>query len=135
MHIIAGKAVCAEEALTQEFKQYIFQVLYNTWIMCNEFKAMGYKVITDGTDNHLFLIDLTKNFPNLTGREVQEELDKHKITLNKNCVPNEKRSPMEASGLRIGCAAMTTKGWNAIQFIAVAHSIDKIIRELDQRKI
>lgn len=135
MHIIAGKAVCAEEALTQEFKQYIFQVLYNTWIMCDEFKAMGYKVITDGTDNHLFLIDLTKNFPNLTGREIQEELDKHKITLNKNCVPNEKRSPMEASGLRIGCAAMTTKGWNAIQFIVVAHRIDKIIRELDQRKI
>lgn len=134
MHIIAGKAVGAEEALQPEFKDYIGRVIYNTRMMCNEFKSMGYKIITDGTDNHLFLIDLTANHPNLTGREVQNELDKYKITLNKNCVPNEKRSPMEASGLRIGCAAMTTKGWNAIQFVVVAHHIDQIIRELDRKK-
>ena len=134
MHIIAGKAVTAEEALCPEFHDYIENVVKNTGAMCEEFKRLGYKIITNGTDNHLFLIDLTYNYPNLTGREIQEELDKHHITLNKNCIPDEKRSPMETSGLRIGCAAMTTKGWTSQDFILIARKIDKIIKELDKRK-
>ena len=134
MHVIAGKAVCAEEALTPEFHDYIENVVKNTGTMCEEFKRLGYKIITNGTDNHLFLIDLTYNYPNLTGREIQEELDKHHITLNKNCIPDEKRSPMETSGLRIGCAAMTTKGWTSQDFILIARKIDEIIKELDKRK-
>ena len=134
MHVIAGKAVCAEEALTPEFKNYANQVVWNSKAMCNEFQNLGYKIISGGTDNHLFLIDLTYNYPNLTGREIQEELDKHHITLNKNCIPDEKRSPMETSGLRIGCAAMTTKGWTSQDFILIARKIDEIIKELDKRK-
>ena len=134
MHIIAGKAVTAEEALCPEFHDYIENVVKNTGAMCEEFKRLGYKIITNGTDNHLFLIDLTYNYPNLTGREIQEELDKHHITLNKNCIPDEKRSPMETSGLRIGCAAMTTKGWTSQDFILIARKIDEIIKELDKRK-
>lgn len=134
MHVIAGKAVCAEEALTPEFRDYAKQVVLNSKAMCNEFQSLGYKIISGGTDNHLFLIDLTYNHPNLTGREVQEELDKHNITLNKNCIPNENRSPMEASGLRIGTPAMTTKGWTSIEFRKCAHLIDQIIKELDKRK-
>ena len=134
MHVIAGKAVCAEEALSSEFHDYIENVVKNTAAMCEEFKKLGYKIITNGTDNHLFLIDLTYNYPNLTGREVQEELDKHYITLNKNCIPDEKRSPMEASGLRVGCAAMTTKRWTSQDFIIIARKIDEIIKELDKRK-
>lgn len=134
MHVIAGKAVCAEEALTPEFKNYANQVVWNSKAMCNEFQGLGYKIVSGGTDNHLFLIDLTYNYPNLTGREVQEELDRHNITLNKNCIPNESRSPMEASGLRIGTPAMTTKGWRPSDFRACAHKIDTVIKDLDQRK-
>lgn len=134
MHVIAGKAVCAEEALTPEFKNYANQVVWNSKAMCNKFQGLGYKIISGGTDNHLFLIDLTYNYPNLTGREVQEELDRHNITLNKNCIPNESRSPMEASGLRIGTPAMTTKGWGPSDFRACAHKIDTVIKDLDQRK-
>lgn len=134
MHVIAGKAVCAEEALTPEFRDYANQVVWNSKAMCNEFQSLGYKIVSGGTDNHLFLIDLTYNYPNLTGREVQEELDKHNITLNKNCIPNENRSPMEASGLRIGTPAMTTKGWTSVEFRECARRIDQIIKELDKRK-
>lgn len=134
MHVIAGKAVCAEEALTPEFKNYAKQVVLNSKAMCNEFQNLGYKIVSGGTDNHLFLIDLTYNYPNLTGREVQEELDKHNITLNKNCIPNDNRSPMETSGLRIGTPAMTTKGWTSVEFRECARQIDQIIKELDKRK-
>lgn len=134
MHVIAGKAVCAEEVLTEEFNTYINDVIWNSKAMCNEFQSLGYKIISGGTDNHLFLIDLTHNYPNLTGREVQDELDKHNITLNKNCIPNEKRSPMEASGLRIGTPAMTTKGWGSSNFRACARQIDQIIKELNKKK-
>ena len=98
--------------------------------MADEFIKMGYDVITGGTANHLFLIDLSKTHPNLSGKMVQDELDRHNITLNKNCVPNEKRSPMQASGLRIGTAAMTTKGWRKEDFINCAHQIDEIIKNM-----
>lgn len=125
---IAAKAVGAEEACTQEFKEYIHNVVENSKAMANEFVAMGYDVITGGTDNHLFLIDLTKQ--GVSGKQVQDACDKHNITLNKNCISNETRSPMEASGVRIGTAAMTTKGWGKEEFIACAHEIDKIIKEI-----
>lgn len=126
MHIIAAKAVAAYEAQTEEFKQYIHQVVKNCKAMANEFTQLGYDVITGGTDNHLLLLDLTKT--GLTGKEVQDYLDSFAITLNKNCIPNEKRSPKEASGVRIGTAAMTTKGYNERDFIKVADSIDRLIR-------
>lgn len=131
-HVIAGKAVAAEEACTEEFKNYIHNVVGNCKAMCDEFISMGYKIVTGGTDNHLFLVDLTAT--GLTGKEVQDELDKHHITLNKNCVPTETRSPQQASGVRIGTAAMTTKGYKKEDFIKVAHDIDKVIKEMQERK-
>lgn len=131
-HVIAGKAVAAEEACTEEFKNYIHDVVGNCKAMCDEFISRGYKIVTGGTDNHLFLVDLTAT--GLTGKEVQDELDKHHITLNKNCVPTETRSPQQASGVRIGTAAMTTKGYKKDDFIKVAHDIDKVIKEMQQRK-
>ena len=129
-HIIAAKAICAEEALTPEYHEYIHNVVVNCKAMADEFIKMGYDVITGGTANHLFLIDLSKTHPNLSGKMVQDELDRHNITLNKNCVPNEKRSPMQASGLRIGTAAQTTKGWHEEDFIHCAHQIDEIIKSM-----
>ena len=132
-HIIAAKAICAEEACTEKYKKYIKQVVANTKAMAEEFIKMGYEITTGGTDNHLFMIDFSKTHPNITGRTVQNELDKHNITLNKNCVPNEKRSPKETSGVRIGCAPMTSKGYKEKDFIEVAHKIDKIIRGLSEK--
>ena len=126
-NMIAGKAVAAEEALTSEYKEYIKQVLLNAKAMSEEFIKLGYKVVTDGTDNHLFLLDLTNM--GISGKVVQELLDEHDITVNKNCVPNEKRSPKETSGIRIGTPAMTTKGWKEKDFISCADNIDNIIKK------
>ena len=96
-HVIAGKAVAAEEALTPAFRAYARSVVANCRAMAAEFMAMGYRVVTGGTDNHLFLLDLTDT--GLTGKEVQEELDRYGITLNKNCVPGDRRSPFQTSGV------------------------------------
>ena len=131
-NVIAGKAVTAEEASTQEFMDYMQNVVKNSKAMCDEFKKMGYDVVTGGTDNHMFLLDLTKT--GLTGKEVQDKLDDHNITLNKNCIPGETRSPQQASGVRIGTAAMTTKGYTADDFCSVAHEIDKIIKHMMEEK-
>lgn len=130
-HIIAAKAVTAEEACTPEFKNYIYDVVDNTKAMCDEFIKMGYEIVTGGTDNHLFLIDFSNTHPHLTGKMVQDELDKYGITLNKNCVPNEKRSPVQTSGVRIGCAAMTTKNFSKLAFIETAKEINEIITEME----
>ena len=129
-HVIAGKAIAAEEACTPEYKEYIHQVVRNSKAMCDKFIELGYDITTGGTDNHLFLLDFSKTHPNLTGKMVQDELDKHHITLNKNCVPNEKRSPVQSSGVRIGTAAMTTKGYKEQYFIDKAVEIDNIISHL-----
>ena len=129
MNIIAAKAVCADEALSDSYKTYICNVVKNASAMAEEFIKLGYDVITGGTDNHLFLIDFSRTHPNLTGQDVQNLLDKYKITLNKNCVPNEKRSPKLTSGIRIGTPAMTTRGWKEKDFIECARKIDRIIKE------
>lgn len=127
-HVIAGKAIAAEEALRPEYKEYIGRVVENCAAMADEFIKLGYKVVTGGTDNHLFLIDLTDK--GLSGKQVQEACDKEGITLNKNCVPNETRSPMQTSGVRIGTAAMTTKGFTKEKFVETARRIDKIIKSI-----
>ena len=130
MHVIAAKAVCAEEAMTDEYKEYIRNVVKNCKAMAEEFINLGYDVVTGGTDNHLFLLDFSRTHPHLTGKMVQDELDKYKITANKNCVPNEKRSPAQTSGLRIGTAAQTTKGWDESDFIDCVYWIDGIIKSM-----
>lgn len=132
---IMGKVISAEEACTDTYKEYIHNVVKNTKRMCEEFISLGYDVTTGGTDNHLFMVDFTRTHPNLTGLAVQEELDKHNITINKNCVPCEKRSPKETSGIRIGCAAMTTKGFTEQDFVETAHKIDAIIRNMSQNEL
>lgn len=134
MHVIAAKAVCAEEAMTDEYKEYIRNVVKNCKAMAEEFINLGYDVVTGGTDNHLFLLDFSRTHPNLTGKMVQDELDKYKITANKNCVPNEKRSPAQTSGLRIGTAAMTTKGWDESDFIDCVYWIDGIIKSMEKEE-
>ena len=126
-HVVAAKAIAAEEACTEEYRKYIFDVVKNCKAMCDEFVRLGYDVVTGGTDNHLFLLDLSRTHPELTGKAVQDELDRHGITLNKNCVPNEKRSPVQTSGVRIGTAAETTKGKTAEDFVEIAREIDRII--------
>ena len=128
MHVIAGKAICAEEACSEEFADYIKQVIKNADAMAEAFWHLGYEVVSNGTDNHMFLLNFSNTHPTLTGAKVQEELDKIGITLNKNCVPNEQRSPKETSGVRIGTPAMTTKGWKEQDFIECARVIDSAIR-------
>ena len=126
MNEIAGKAVTAEEALTPEFKEYGHQIIENAKAMADEFIKLGFKLVTDGTDNHLILLDLTDI--GVSGKQVQDELDKHGITLNKNMVPNDTRSPAQTSGVRIGVPAMTTKGWKEKDFVECADKIVEIIR-------
>ena len=132
MHVIAGKAVAAEEACTPEFHEYIHQVVKNCRAMADAFVSMGYQLVTGGTDNHLFLMDLTDT--GLSGKEVQDELDRHHITANKNSIPGETRSPQQTSGLRIGTAAMTTKGYKEADFVRVAKEIDSVIRDMIAKK-
>ena len=131
-HVIAGKAVCAEEAVSAEYKEYIHNVVVNCKAMAEEFKKLGYKIVSDGTDNHLFLLDLTGH--NITGLELQEACDKIGITLNKNAIPNDPIGPRLASGVRIGTAAMTTKGYKAEDFCAVAKKIDDLIKKIEKEK-
>ena len=131
-HIVAAKAIAAEECLDPSYKKYIHQVVLNSKAMCEEFKKMNYNIITGGTDNHLFLLDLTHK--GITGLECQEMLDTHHITVNRNCIPRETRSPKVASGIRIGTPAMTTKGYKEKDFIEVAHKIDSLIDEYMKNK-
>ena len=109
MHVIAAKAVCFKEALTKEFKQYQKQVIKNAKIMVEIFKENGFKVVSNGTENHLFLLDLLDK--NITGKEASDLLEKYNITVNKNSVPNDKQKPTITSGIRIGTPAITRRGF------------------------
>ena len=123
MHVIAGKAVCFKEALQPEFHIYQEQILKNSKTLCNAMKGKGYDIVSGTTDNHLFLIDLRKNLPDVSGKEAQIALDAANITLNKNTVPGETRSPFQASGLRIGTPAVTTRGMKEPEMQIIAQMI------------
>lgn len=112
MHVIAGKAVAFKEALQPDFVDYCKQVVVNTRAMADAMMARGYKVVSGGTDNHLFLVDLTDK--EITGKAAEAALGEANITVNKNTVPGEQRSPFVTSGLRIGGAAITTRGFDAV---------------------
>ncbi len=127
-HIVAAKAVAAVEACDPSFAVYIRNVVANCRAMADEFIRLGYDLVTGGTDNHLFLVDLTRQ--NVTGKALQNALDECDITLNKNCVPNEQRSPMVTSGVRVGTAAMTTRGMSAQGFVETARVIDRVVKAL-----
>lgn len=128
MNVIAAKAACAEEVLEPEFIDYINEVMYNARVMAERFKSNGYNVITGGTDNHMFLVDLRGT--GLTGIDVQNELERNDITLNKNAIPNDPLPPSKTSGIRIGTPAMTTKGWQAHDFCECADNICHILNEM-----
>ena len=133
-HVIAAKAVAFKEDLEPSYKEYIHQVIKNAKAMANEFINLGYKVISNGTDNHLFLVDV-KTSKGLTGKEVEDLLGKINITLNKNSIPNDQEKPMYTSGIRIGTPAMTTKGYKEEDFIKVAHLIDEAINNKDNEDV
>ena len=128
MNVIAAKAACAEEVLEPEFIDYTDEVMYNAKVMAERFMSHGYNVITGGTDNHMFLVDLRGT--GLTGIDVQNELEKNNITLNKNAIPNDPLPPSKTSGIRIGTPAMTTRGWKAHNFCWCADNICKILDEM-----
>ena len=128
-HIIAGKGICFEEAMQPEFKQYIKQVITNASIFAQEFMIQGWKVISNGTQNHMFVLD-TYDSIGLTGKEVEEALDNINITLNKNQIPNDILPPLKSSGVRIGTPAMTTKGWLELDFIELANIIINYLKEI-----
>ena len=130
-HVIAAKAVAAAECLTEEYHRYIDQVVANCAAFAEEMTKLGYHVVSGGTDNHMFLVDLRPTHPHISGRDAQEVLDRIGITLNKNCVPNETRSPQEASGIRIGTAAMTTRGYKMADFVKLAKVIDSALTLAD----
>ncbi|MBL9203472.1 MAG: serine hydroxymethyltransferase [Opitutaceae bacterium] len=128
MHIIAAKAVCFGECLKPEFKVYAEQIVKNSRALAAAMMSRGYKVVSGGTDNHLFLVDLRGNLPELTAKKAQETLDLAHITLNKNTVPFETRSPFQASGIRIGTPAITTRGMVERDMDAVAGAIDRVLK-------
>ena len=127
-HVIAAKAVAFYEAMQPEFVTYQKQVVSNAQAMCKAFLSKGYKVVSGGTDNHLMLIDLRTKFPDLTGRMAEKELVKADITLNKNMVPFDTRSPFQTSGFRIGTPAVTSRGFVEKDMGDIVELIDLVLR-------
>jgi glycine hydroxymethyltransferase len=130
-HVIAAKAVAYGEALTDNYMNYILQVKKNASTMAEAFIKKGYHVISDGTDNHLMLIDLRSKFPEVTGKLVENTLVKADITVNKNMVPFDSRSPFQTSGLRVGTPAITTRGLKEDQMPKIVEFIDEVISNID----
>lgn len=134
MHVIAAKAQCFYEALQPEFKNYQMSVLKNIKAMCNEFIKLGYHVVSNGTENHLILLDV-KGSIGITGLEAEKILDKINITVNKNTIPNETEKATIASGIRIGSPAMTTRGLKEDDFIQITHIIDSALKNKDNEEV
>ena len=130
MHVIAAKAVCFGECLKPDFKVYAAQIVKNSRALAAAFLKRGYKLVSGGTDNHLFLVDLRHNLPDLTAKKAQETLDLAHITLNKNTVPFETRSPFQASGIRVGTPAITSRGLVEADMDEVAAAIDTVLKAI-----
>lgn len=124
-HVIAAKAVCFQEAMGEEYKDYMHQVIANTKVLAEELQKRDYRLVSGGTDNHLILVDL--NNKDITGKDAEKLLDSIGITTNKNTIPYETRSPFVTSGLRMGCAAMTTRGFREDDIRLMAEFIDYAI--------
>jgi|TARA_B100001245_G_scaffold90063_1_gene65049 glycine hydroxymethyltransferase len=133
MHAIAGKAVALKEALEPEFKIYQQQVISNAQSMADSFIQRGYKIVSGGTDNHLFLVDLIDK--NITGKDADAALGRAYITVNKNTVPNDPRSPFVTSGLRIGTPASTTRGFGEIEIRQVADWICDVLDQMGDESV
>ena len=131
MHVIAAKAVCFKEALSDEFKVYQKGIIDNAQALCKGLQDRGIKIVSDGTDNHLMLMDLTPF--NLTGKEVEKLLDKAHITANKNTIPNDPKSPFVTSGIRLGTPAVTTRGMNTEDMDKIAEAISLVVKYGEER--
>lgn len=136
-HVIAGKAVAFGEALQPEFKTYIDQVLKNAKVLAEALKSSGFSLVTGGTDNHLMLVDLSQStgYSELTGKVAEIALDEAGITVNKNTVPNEKRSPFVTSGIRIGTPALTTRGMKESEMKKIAGWISLVLKNVDNAEV
>ncbi len=132
MHIIAAKAVAFGEALKPEFKEYQAQVVKNAATLCNAMKEEGFRIVSDGTDNHLMLVDLTPF--DITGKELEKRLDEVHITVNKNTIPNEKQSPFVTSGIRIGTPAVTSRGFKEDEMLLIAKWIKLVATDFENSK-
>lgn len=132
MHIIASKAVCFGEALKPEFKTYGENIVKNCKVLADELVKRGHKLVSGGTDNHLLLLDLRDT--DVTGKELEARLDEVNITVNKNAVPNEPRSPFVTSGIRIGTAAVTTRGFGEAEMVKIAELISLVINDFEANK-
>ena len=133
-HVIAAKAVAFGEALAPEYKEYQKQVIVNAKAMAKAFIDLGYKVVSDGTDNHSMLIDLRAKFPDITGKQVENTLVKAEITVNKNMVPFDSRSPFQTSGIRVGTPAITTRGVKEDLMPVIVQLIDDVISNIDDEQ-
>ncbi|MBQ6786175.1 MAG: serine hydroxymethyltransferase [Lachnospiraceae bacterium] len=127
MHVIAGKAVCFKEALSDEFKAYQKQIIANAQALCKGLMSRDIKIVSDGTDNHLMLVDLTTY--DLTGKAVEKLLDEAHITCNKNTIPNDPKSPFVTSGIRLGTPAITSRGMNEEDMDKIAEAIALVIKK------
>lgn len=133
MHIIAAKAVCFKEAMSPAFKSYQKQILKNAGVFSAELAAKGYRIVSGGTDTHLFLVDLTDK--NITGRDASVALDRAGITANKNLIPFDSKPPLVASGIRIGTPAVTSRGMKEDAMLKIAGYIDRIIQAPKDEKV
>jgi len=134
-HVIASKAVAFGEALSDEFMDYALQVKKNASVMAKAFMDKGYKVISGGTDNHLMLIDLRTKYPDITGKMVENLLVKADITLNKNMVPFDSRTPFTTSGIRVGTPAITTRGLKEQHMSVIVDMIDEVIANHENEEV
>ena len=132
MHIIAAKAVALKEALTDEFKVYQAQIVKNAKAMADELISDGFRLVSGGTDNHLFLIDLTDK--GITGKDADEVLDRAGITVNKNTIPFDTKGPQIASGIRIGTPAVTTRGMKEEEMKIIARLISDTLKDIHDEK-
>jgi glycine hydroxymethyltransferase len=128
-HVIAAKAVAFGEALDPSYKEYQRQVQTNARVMAESFAKRGYKIVSDGTDNHLILVDLRTKFPELTGKVAEKALVAADITTNKNMVPFDSRSPFQTSGLRFGTPAITTRGLKEDKMDYIVELIDRVLAD------
>jgi glycine hydroxymethyltransferase len=127
-HTTAAIAVALKEASTEDFKEYSKQVVTNARVLADSLSKLGYKIVSGGTDNHLFLVDVFSSV-NLSGKEAGDMLDKAGITVNKNAIPKDTRKPWDPSGIRIGTPALTTRGMKEKEMEQVARYIDRVLRE------
>jgi glycine hydroxymethyltransferase len=134
-HVIASKAVAFGECLTQDYKNYIQQVMKNAQAMAKAFIDRGYKIISNGTDNHLMLIDLRTKFPELTGKVAENTLVRAEITINKNMVPFDSRTPFTTSGIRVGTPAVTTRGLKENEMPIIVEMIDNILCDINNEAL